>query len=447
MGSAGAMLSGNGQGLLAMLSARARGEPFLVVATCLFALAILHTFLAPVLSKASHHSRGVRSRLLHVASEVELVFALWALVVVAALAIVRGPSEASVYVGQLDFAEPVFVVVIMALAGSEPIRTLAEAILGRVAAAAGGSVNSWWLSVLILGPLLGSFISEPGAMTLCALVLRSRFYRHRPSRPLAYATLGLLFVNISAGGAMTPFGAPPIVMVAQQWGWTVSTMLGSFAWRSVATTVVATMVTFAVHRRELRAMTRAEGHLEEPPPLFPRGSPLATIVLVALLVATLLLAHSIPGLVAVLAAYLATVRLSGAKGWASSLRQPLWVGIFLAGLVVHGGLQGWWLGPIMHGLGPAALFAGSAALSAFNDNAAITYLASQGVPPLALGLRYMVVAGAITGGGLTVIANAPNPAGQALLRDEFGEDGISAWGLARGALVPTAIAALIFFAL
>ncbi|MGA0845837.1 MAG: putative Na+/H+ antiporter, partial [Luteolibacter sp.] len=75
---------------------------------------------------------------------------------------------------------------------------------------------------------------------------------------------------------------------------------------------------------------------------------------------------------------------------------------------------------------------------AFNDNAAITYLASQ-VEGIAPSAKYAVVAGAVTGGGLTVIANAPNPAGQSIL-SRFFRDGISPLGLLLAALPPTLIA-------
>ena len=61
-------------------------------------------------------------------------------------------------------------------------------------------------------------------------------------------------------------------------------------------------------------------------------------------------------------------------------------------------------------------------------------------------LKYAVVAGAVTGGGLTVIANAPNPAGQSILQRYFPE-GISPLGLLLGALAPTVIMGLCFLML
>jgi len=88
------------------------------------------------------------------------------------------------------------------------------------------------------------------------------------------------------------------------------------------------------------------------------------------------------------------------------------------------------------------LFAGSMVLTAFNDNALITYLATL-VPNLGEELRLAVVQGAVVGGGLTVIANAPNPAGQALLRRFFG-GAVSPLGLLAGAIGPTLLTAAIF---
>jgi di/tricarboxylate transporter len=85
---------------------------------------------------------------------------------------------------------------------------------------------------------------------------------------------------------------------------------------------------------------------------------------------------------------------------------------------------------------------GSTLLTAFNDNAAITYLASQ-APGLSIGAKYAIVAGAVTGGGLTVIANAPNPAGQSIL-NRFFNGGITPLSLAKAALIPTLIVGMCF---
>ncbi len=105
---------------------------------------------------------------------------------------------------------------------------------------------------------------------------------------------------------------------------------------------------------------------------------------------------------------------------------------------MHGGLQGWWLEPLLGRLGQYPLLIGATVLTAFNDNAAITYLSTL-VPNLPEALKQAVVSGAIAGGGLTVIANAPNPAGQSLLRRYFPDGDISPLKLLLAALFPTLV--------
>jgi hypothetical protein len=125
------------------------------------------------------------------------------------------------------------------------------------------------------------------------------------------------------------------------------------------------------------------------------------------------------------------------------LKEGLLVGFFLAGLVVLGGMQQWWLQPIVSSLEPKALFFGAMGLTAITDNAALTYLGSL-IEGMSDAAKYMLVAGAVAGGGLTVIANAPNPAGVALLRGGFNDASISAIGLLLGALLPTMVAGAAF---
>jgi Na+/H+ antiporter NhaD/arsenite permease-like protein len=143
--------------------------------------------------------------------------------------------------------------------------------------------------------------------------------------------------------------------------------------------------------------------------------------------------------------FLAFVEVTGEFQRDFNLRPPILVGFFLAGLVIHGALQQWWIAPVLSSLGELPLFAGAVVLTSFNDNAAITYLCTL-VPSFTPNLQYAAVAGAVVGGGLTVIANAPNPAGQSILNKHF-EDGISVVGLFLGALAPTLIQAAAFLLL
>jgi len=125
------------------------------------------------------------------------------------------------------------------------------------------------------------------------------------------------------------------------------------------------------------------------------------------------------------------------------LREGLLVAFFLAGLVVLGGQQQWWLQPVLMSMSSDAVFFGATVLTAFTDNAALTYLGSL-VEGLSDGFKYALVAGAVTGGGLTIIANAPNPAGIAVLREHFDGKAVHPLGLLLAALLPTIVAAAAF---
>jgi hypothetical protein len=447
-----------GAGLGEVLLARARQEPLNLVATGIFLLAILHTFAAKRFIVLAHQLEGrhqARSReagrdaepsvaveVLRFFGEVEVVFGLWALVLTAVLSVTRGFETARHYLHEgVNYTEPMFVVVIMALASTRPILVLAEAIVARLARIGGGGPAAWWLAILSLGPLLGSLITEPAAMTISALLLSRQFYDLGPPRRLAYATLGLLFVNVSAGGALTHFAAPPVLMVARPWGWDTGFVLSHFGVKAVGAILASNAIYLLAFRRELFALRRTGA----PAALPPRVPAWIVATHVAFMAWTVMNSHY-PGLfVGGFLFFLGFAKASSAHQDPMDLRPPLLVGFFLAGLVIHGGLQGWWIAPVLGSLARAPLLLGAIVLTAFNDNALITYLATL-VPHLGEPLKVAVVAGAITGGGLTVIANAPNPAGQAILGRHF-EDGISPLGLFLGALLPTAMLAACFLAL
>jgi hypothetical protein len=454
------------QSLAGDLAMRVQAEPFNAIATGIFALAILHTFMAARFSALAHrvqHRHDVEARagrrapgpsvaaeVLHFLGEVEVVFGLWAVVLLAAITAYGGWGTATHYINEsVNYTEPLFVVVIMALASTRPIIGFAEAALRRVADVGGGTPAAWWVTILTIGPVLGSFVTEPAAMTICALLLARQFYDLQPSTRLKYATLGVLFVNVSIGGTLTHFAAPPVLMVARAWGWGAQFMLTHLGWRAAIAIVISIGTYFLLFRHELRGLdARAPVADVERPDEEAEGSTLlpipvwVTAVHIAFMAWTVFNAHYPALFLGGFLFFLGFARATAPYQSRVDLRTPLLVGFFLAGLVIHGGLQGWWIAPVLASLGEAPLFLGATILTAFNDNALITYLATL-VPSLGDPLKLAVVQGAVVGGGLTVIANAPNPAGQALLSRFFG-DGVSPLGLLAGALVPTAIAAAVF---
>ncbi|HWA11222.1 MAG TPA: putative Na+/H+ antiporter [Opitutaceae bacterium] len=466
----GAYQDPEGAGLWRVLAYRAGVDPLNVVALLIFAAAIVHTFFTAKIRRWAHRieerhaarpdARGPGAaaapdggqppdevsfpgQVLHFLGEIEAVFGLWAVVLALAITWLKGGGAAVDYLSnRVSYTEPMFVVIVMALAATRPVLALAEACLRKVARLGRGTPGAWWLTILILAPLVGSLITEPAAMTIAALLLARQFYALSPSPRFAYATIGLLFVNVSVGGTLTHFAAPPVIMVAHAWGWGLPQMLGRFGWRAVVGIVVSTLLYYAVFRRELAGL--AENRTQDPRIGDERGPAPAWVTLVQLgfLAFTVWQAHHPVLFVGGFLFFLAFAQATAHHQSPMDLRAPILVGFFLAGLVIHGGLQAWWIEPILGRLGERPLFFAATGLTAFNDNAAITYLASL-VPRFSDALKYAVVAGAVTGGGLTVIANAPNPAGQTILARYF-PGGVSPAGLFLGAAAPTAILSACF---
>ena len=551
-------------GIWAILKNRAKLEPFNLAATLIFFLAIVHTFMTGRFMALSHkwekaHAEKIKNgaahrdsvhhgaELFHFLGEVEAVFGIWVIALVIAILGFYDWKTVVNYIGyRVNFTEPLFVVVIMTLAATRPILLLSETLIRKIAGLLGGTLTAQWLTTLTIGPLLGSFITEPAAMTICALVLSRMLYAHEPSHRFKYATLGLLFVNISVGGTLTHFAAPPVLMVAGLWKWTTAHMLVNFGWKAIVGILLSNGIYFWMFRKEINTLeqkymlVRLKDEIQEKylkrkdmdarfeklvreveaerrtlsafddqiqkvanevrqrlekryipelvakgidqdlvrqafsqrfeeiklramrrglPALLPdeqrgpfqdpdwdkRDDPVpvwVTIVHVFFMAWTIFNAHHpelfIPGMLF----FLGFAEVTKSFQNRVDLKPALLVGFFLGGLVIHGGVQGWWIAPILGNLSEIPLMVGATILTAFNDNAAITFLSTL-VPDFTESLKYAVVAGAVAGGGLTIIANAPNPAGVSILKKYFNEE-VSPAGILAGALLPTAVVWIIF---
>ena len=544
-------------GMLEMVVRRFQVEPFNLIATLIFLLAIVHTFLTSKFLAIAHHlahqyqdsvkqgkpneAKRFGSEVLHFVGEVEAVFGIWAIALGIVILLFYGPGLMVHYLSHVNYTEPMFVVVIMTLASTRPVIKLAELTMKKIANLLGGTLTAWWFTILVFGPLLGSFITEPAAMTISALLLAKRFYALNPSPKFAYATIGLLFVNISVGGTLSHFAAPPVLMVATPWDWGLGFMLGNFGWKAAVGIVIASGVYYIFNKTEMLEMEKRyqaveaqkrlqmtginrkaieeefdqmevvvneelgfsdsfekkceeikaryksqwadkfkqspdleaafetifkEVKLEEMqrtlPGLLPKKErppyrdpnwdtrpdhvPFWVMgVHVFFMAWTVINAHHPPLFIGGFLFYLGFAQATAPFQNRTDLKPALLVGFFLAGLVIHGGVQAWWIAPVLGSLGEIPLMIGSTILTAFNDNAAITFLSTL-IPNLGPEFKYAVVAGAVTGGGLTVIANAPNPAGQSIL-SRFFENGVSPAGLAKAAFIPTIIMGLCFMLL
>lgn len=409
--------------------------------TALFALAVLHTFSTKFFEHLAH-IQPRHAGIWHLLGEVEVVFGFWAMVLMVLMFAMTSRQEATAYLDTRNFTEPMFVFAIMVIAGTRPIlQCVAGGVqwLARWAPCHKGMAQYFLLLVLV--PLLGSFITEPAAMTLAALMLRDTVFARGASSKFQYATVGVLFVNISIGGTLTPFAAPPVLMVAGQWDWDIWFMVSTFGWKAAVAVVVNAGGAMLWFGRELRAMA-------EPPTSAAAASvapvPLSVVgVHLLFLAGVVVFAHHPPIFMGFLLFFLGFTTAYQRHQGPLILREALLVAFFLAGLVVLGGLQQWWLQPILLGMEATTVFFAATALTAITDNAALTYLGSL-VQGLSSEFQVALVAGAVTGGGLTVIANAPNPAGVSILRGSFEHNAIHPMGLLVAALPPTLVAALAF---
>ena len=411
-----------------------------LIAAIIFAIALVHTFAAKSFERLAHH-HPKHAGLLHLLGEIEIVFGFWAFVLIVVMALVSGGKEALDYAESRQYTEPLFVFVIMVIAASRPVLDIVKALIGLTARMVplNTAIVHVWLC-LALVPLIGSLITEPAAMTLAALMLGPLIFRRGIPEWLKYAALGVLFVNISIGGTLTSFAAPPVLMVATTWNWDSAFMATNFGWKAaIAVVINATGVTFLL-RSYIKGFAAQDTQQPE------SGVPLiVSLIHLVFLSGVVVFAHHPVIFIGLFLFFLGFTKAYEQFQNPLILKEALLVGFFLAGLVVLGGMQQWWLQPIVAGLEPTALFFGALGLTAITDNAALTYLGSL-IDGMSDAAKYMLVAGAVAGGGLTVIANAPNPAGVALLRQGFNDQSIGVLGLLLGALLPTAVA-MIFFLL
>ncbi len=405
-----------------------------VVAAVIFGIALIHTFSTKYFEHLAHQ-HPAHEGIFHLLGEVEVVFGFWAMVLIMTMFALVGKDAAVEYIDGRNFTEPMFVFAIMIVAGSRPILDLASMMVSGVSKIVPlPSGPATFFSILFFVPLLGSFITEPAAMTLGALMLRDRFLHHENlSKRFKYATVGVLFVNISIGGVLTPFAAPPVLMVASKWNWDIMFMLTHFGWKAAIAVVTNATLICLVFAKELRAMPA--------PPVSKREAVPVQImaVNVAILFGVVFFAHHPALFLGLLLFFMGFATAYQHYQGRLIVREGLLVAFFLAGLVVLGGQQQWWLQPLLLNMSPDAVYFGATALTAITDNAALTYLGSL-VEGLSDQFKYMLVAGAVTGGGLTVIANAPNPAGFSILKVRFEDEAISPLGLLFAAIPPTLVA-------
>jgi hypothetical protein len=417
-------------------------DPLLLkISTLFFACAVLHTFFT---KQFNHWAKrfpdgSAAENFFHFLGVVEVVFGLWAAAFIATLAALQGTQTAVNYMNQVNYSEAAFVFVIMCLAATRPVMNAANRFIDALSQLLPLPRGvGFYATALIVGPLLGSLITEPAAMTVVALLLRDRLFSQPTSLKLRYATLGLLFVNVSIGGTLTHFAAPPVLMVVKAWKWDLAYVFQNIGVRSLISVLLATLATSLVFWRELSTLKiTSVKEKKRPVPAW------LTALHLGFMTLTILYHSHMAFFLPLFLLFLGLAEVTKEHQSPLKIRESLLVGFFLGGLVTLGGLQGWWLKDIVASLKPTALFLSATGLTAITDNAALTYLGTL-VPDLSELAKIALVSGAVAGGGLTVIANAPNPAGYGILQKSFGDEGISPLGLFMAALPPTLIAMTMF---
>lgn len=412
-----------------------------IIAAIIFAIAVIHIFSVKYFEHLAHRSEK-HSGLFHLLGEIEVVFGIWAMVLVIFMFILLGKYETIDYVNSRSYIETMFVFVIMVIAGTRPILQTVVLLIKKISNALPkkGAIGFYFV-VMAIVPLLGSLITEPAAMTLAALILADKLFSQGISKKLKYMTLGTLFINVSIGGTLTNFAAPPILMVAQTWDWSTTFMFTTFGWKAIIAIFINTILIILFFYKELGSITIRTTVTDR------ENIPFAIVLNhFVFLFLVVYFGHYPAFFMSIFLLFLGVTYAYQQYQDRLMLREGLLVAFFLGGLVLLGGQQEWWLKDIISNMSNVEAFVGAITLGAFTDNAAITYLGSL-VQGLSEEFKYFLVAGAVCGGGLTIIANAPNPAGAAILKSHFEDNSIDPRYLFLGALVPTLIASLCFIIL
>lgn len=413
--------------------------------TAFFFLALMHTFLVSYFAKLAHRFQkgSAAEAFFHLLSEIEVVFGFWGFLFFIIWALIEGVKPVINYQESLNLTEPLFIFCIMVMASSRPIITLARQLILFMAIhitklISINPVGIQFCILLIVGPLLGSLITEPAAITITALLLYRMIDTQKIDSQLLYGIVGLLFVNISVGGALTHFAAPPILIVARTWGWNFLDVFMNLGIAALIAVILNTLTFLILFKNKINSMLNS---IEVDHYPMPHWVIISHVIFLGLIVMT---AHHPQVFIGLFLIFIGLVTVTNRYQDQLKFRESLMVAFFLSGLIVFGSFQRWWLEPIISNLSQTSLYLVASGLTAVTDNAALTYLGSQ-VPNLNDLSKWSLVAGALVGGGLTILANAPNPAGFSILSSKFPDSSLNAIKLFKGAFLPTLIALICFY--
>jgi len=242
------------------------------------------------------------------------------------------------------------------------------------------------------------------------------------------------------GGGLTHFAAPPILIVAHKFGWGLKDVFLQIGEAVICATLVNAFVFCFIFKNKIKTQIKKLESENYPMPLW------VTLSHLLFLVAVVMTAHHDKVFMGLFLVFIGLTTVTKKYQDGLKFKEAFLVGFFLAGLIVFGSLQKWWLTPILTAMQDTTLYFVATGLTAITDNAALTYLGAQ-VEGLTESSKWALVSGALSGGGLTILANAPNPAGFAILSEKFPQQSLNALKLFLAAIIPTTIAITFFMLL
>lgn len=425
-------------------------------ATLLFFFSIVHTFLTPWFYnrfQICQHRKTIfperwkkylwLSECYRLLGKVEIVFILWAVPLFLLFLCTEGYKMTISYFNSRNYIFSLFIIIMLILLESRPIVYLSERIFSSIAKIGKQSPRCWWWTLMIATPLSSVLLKETGAMIIATALLARNFYKFSPSTRFAYATMGLLFSNISLGGLTTGLSSRALFIILPSVKWGNGFILKYFCWKAIIAMLVSTTVYYLIFRKEFARFPKLVTGSSSVKEHIPKW----IICVHILLICAVILARFVPLLmVAILMFYLGFQKFTIFYQRPIRIGKACFVGLFYAGLVIFGELQEWWVLELMHRMSDFGYMMTSYVLSIFLDNALVNYLVHN-LPVATDCFLYLVIAGCMSAGGLTIISNIPNIVGYLALRPFFPSSSFSLGWLFLFALGPSIIAVMTFWIL
>lgn len=426
-------------------AAEAKGSTQSLFATVLLGTGFIHSLLLRNLFSSAHSSKKeghpskqlpttFTKQVLHFFNEIKAIFGIWIIPLLASATFLYDWEASMNFLNTRNYTEALFIAVIMTIASSNPIMNIIESLIRKIASLCGGSTGAWWVALLTVGPILGSIITEAGAMIVTSLLLAKQFYSRRISQKLAYATLGLLFTHISLGAILTNFCLPVSWINTD---WEAIFTLALFGGKSILAIVTSTFCYYLYFRKEFAKLEK-----EKSKPLEKIQIPWWVTAMHILFLSGAIVSIYFP-LIFITISFLFLLFHEATREYQTclKLRPPMLVGFFFSGLVIHGGLQEWWITPLIERIDALVIACASFMFGSFMDGTTLTYIATL-LPSLSDATKYSVIVGTLAVGGLSMIGNAPTQCNKEI-NPHFAE-GISPKKLFLAALFPMFVTASIF---